>query len=817
MQRTQQLFTIFLASPSDVQKEREIAERVVELVNKSTANRQGWDIKLRLWEDTPPLFGRPQDSINPILDTCDLFIGLLWERWGQPTGGYSSGFEEEFERAKSNRRRSGSPEICLFFKDVEESRTKDPGDQLKKVLEFKKQQIQLNEVKFARVEHSDDWRDKLHLWLPQYLFEFAAHHPEIPEKNATSLSSSNLVGTADIEIAGTSDLTNYLPPQLKSTSETLVSAASSDGLRFFEREGTLSEFEVARLFLLSETLISKRYTNSLIDTHEINLLYKHRNELKPAEDEKLQLIRSFVGESGDVNPGWFWFQDQDDVQAQNRIFELAMYDRADEVRIGALELLTLLKAAIPEHQISMLPIQDESLWVRESAFKLLAEVGDDSTIKFLEEFKAGEKDSWIINGAEDARFRILVRLHPDDALTEAISKDESISSDWMKVLKQNVSNASEAVLLKGLDGSWEQIRQLCLQELSRREKISVEIAKKYSVDSSLPVRAISLQVLAKNGILPSLDLVRKALQDPDPQHAALYGGLVGALGGHEDDSIPKDDAVILSFFRTFSKDNLEEVVNWYSIEGRLAYEALALDHFESIAPTLIQDFTDGFRRIREESLRPVRETQGPEEVRRIEESFENLDQFIGEQFAEAALRGLAKNPFPEGVKIAKSYLKQDTYRARDAALEVVLQFGTSDEVQDLLKMAFDTYGERQKKAALGALKLSSDPLETWRELVLSENSGLSKIAMSWLISQTSFNLDQVLRECLHDKEKAFRIGALSALIRRHEKSEIDDVLTKYIQADSYFYDVVTWLDRILYSPPRLSDAFRNKLIAQGNI
>src|SRR5205814_8313525 len=141
-------FTVFLHSPSDVEKERGVAGDVVDFVNKSVANQLGWHIDLHRWDETPPSFGRPQDSINPLVDECDLFIGLLWRWWGQTTGVHSSGFEEEFERAMARRKASGVPEIWLMFKDIGRSGTKDPGGQLKKVIEFRELQIRLNEVKF---------------------------------------------------------------------------------------------------------------------------------------------------------------------------------------------------------------------------------------------------------------------------------------------------------------------------------------------------------------------------------------------------------------------------------------------------------------------------------------------------------------------------------------------------------------------------------------------------------------------------------------------------------------------------------------------
>ncbi len=93
MQRN--ILTVFLASPGDLQEERNITRLSVERVNKILSRRVGWQIELLRWEDTSPGYSRPQNLINRDVDSCDLFVGILWRRWGQNTGEYSSGFEEE--------------------------------------------------------------------------------------------------------------------------------------------------------------------------------------------------------------------------------------------------------------------------------------------------------------------------------------------------------------------------------------------------------------------------------------------------------------------------------------------------------------------------------------------------------------------------------------------------------------------------------------------------------------------------------------------------------------------------------------------------
>jgi uncharacterized protein DUF4062 len=101
--------TMFLASPGDLGSERQAVRDIVKEVNDLIGRPMRWHIELLGWEDTLPGYGRPQEHINEDVDRCELFIGMLWWRWGQPTGHgkYSSGFEEEYDRALTRRRSTG--------------------------------------------------------------------------------------------------------------------------------------------------------------------------------------------------------------------------------------------------------------------------------------------------------------------------------------------------------------------------------------------------------------------------------------------------------------------------------------------------------------------------------------------------------------------------------------------------------------------------------------------------------------------------------------------------------------------------------------
>ncbi|MBI4233219.1 MAG: tetratricopeptide repeat protein, partial [Chloroflexi bacterium] len=105
------------------------------------------------------------------METSDLFICLFYRRWGFPTDEYSSGTEEEFETALQSKKQSGRPEIWLFFRNVEQQFLVDPGEQLKKVLDFKDHIEQKRELLYQRYNTVPAWCDMVKQFLAQWLYK----------------------------------------------------------------------------------------------------------------------------------------------------------------------------------------------------------------------------------------------------------------------------------------------------------------------------------------------------------------------------------------------------------------------------------------------------------------------------------------------------------------------------------------------------------------------------------------------------------------------------------------------------------------------
>ena len=172
MAKTRQIVKVFLGSPGDLPDERKCARELVAELNGQWADAFGIQIDLVGWEDTPSAYGRPQETINRELERCEVFIGMMWKKWGTPpdtAGKYSSGFEEEFEISVGRRRSEGKPEISLFLKDIATEFLADPGPDLRKVLAFKDRLIAQKEIYYEQVSDTRDFEKKLRRCLNKYL------------------------------------------------------------------------------------------------------------------------------------------------------------------------------------------------------------------------------------------------------------------------------------------------------------------------------------------------------------------------------------------------------------------------------------------------------------------------------------------------------------------------------------------------------------------------------------------------------------------------------------------------------------------------
>lgn len=304
---------VFIASPSDLKEERAVLRRLEADLNSKFAPA---DIRVRMtgWEERPPTFGRPQAQINPMVDACDLFIGLLRRKWGSHTGTHDSGFGEEFERALERRQTSGAaPEISLFFAQLSQDEIDDAGPDLTRVLAFQ-ERIRAERIGiYSTFVGPDDLGVQVEDLLQRHLINLVVSRSGSDSPMGPEAVGGNAIVSAERQIkdAAADDDKDDARSQLAKTLDSLQDLLS-------DREPT-APIDRDRLELLGAALSRDE---PVLGTHLANRLYQRRNDLQLIVAEHSSWVRTLLSDigrssqAGDrVIPGWAIIeQDHDTVE-----------------------------------------------------------------------------------------------------------------------------------------------------------------------------------------------------------------------------------------------------------------------------------------------------------------------------------------------------------------------------------------------------------------------------------------------------------------------------------------------------------------------
>jgi hypothetical protein len=139
-----ELLKIVVASPGDVQPERDCVEAVADELNRGMADVLGLRFEVVRWEtDSFPGFNQTgsQGHIDTALniDGSDLVVGIFWKRYGTPVRDAASGTEHEIRGAYRSWERTGRPQIMVYFNQAPpESLTPAESAQWEQVKQFQR-------------------------------------------------------------------------------------------------------------------------------------------------------------------------------------------------------------------------------------------------------------------------------------------------------------------------------------------------------------------------------------------------------------------------------------------------------------------------------------------------------------------------------------------------------------------------------------------------------------------------------------------------------------------------------------------------------
>ncbi len=179
MPKTEVVIKVFVYSPTDVNDERNLLEEVIRELNISWSKFLGLRLDLLRWETHcfPGIDTDPQNVINEeIADDYDIFIGIMWQRFGTPTTRYGSGTVEEFERAYERYKRNPDEvKIMFYFKDAPPNSISaiDP-EQITAITKFKKSLGDKGTL-YWTFQNREDFASLLRMHLVRQLQSFSSY------------------------------------------------------------------------------------------------------------------------------------------------------------------------------------------------------------------------------------------------------------------------------------------------------------------------------------------------------------------------------------------------------------------------------------------------------------------------------------------------------------------------------------------------------------------------------------------------------------------------------------------------------------------
>ncbi len=189
-------YSIFIASPSDLEEERIAIEEVTKELNLTFGAKQNIIIELIKWEthSAPGISEiHPQEIINnDVGNDYDIFIGLLWKKFGTQTEKAGSGTEEEFLRAFDRfKKEKEKIQVLFYFKDALPKSMKEiNASELIKIENFKKS-LSNKKVLYWDFDTCENLKNFLRLHIPKRITNLL--------ESAGNTSEKKVVETTDLE------------------------------------------------------------------------------------------------------------------------------------------------------------------------------------------------------------------------------------------------------------------------------------------------------------------------------------------------------------------------------------------------------------------------------------------------------------------------------------------------------------------------------------------------------------------------------------------------------------------------------------------
>lgn len=805
MTETFRLIRVFLASPGDLQDERRLAKDAIDEINKQIAPRLGFRVELMAWEETLPGYGRPQDIINQELDICELFIGMMWKKWGTPPAvqsSYSSGFEEEFERSFLRREETGKPEIAIFFKEVDPAFLYDPGDDLKKVIEFQDRLELEKAILYKKFKDSYELQGYVREKVTQYLIDLEKSIIENQEKERAKSKKP---------IEENEQTQNQEP---------VKSPFSAEGHSFLkgfiektEAENSaenITPLEVARFRLLATTISKSGNNEPFLGVHDANIIYSNKNDVVFGKQEISKLVDCGLKNIEHSNvPLWHWYSlNLNNMHSKEFfLFETLGFSEKDRC-IGALKVIRLVGTKLPVGTnlnraffIKRWFSSDASNNVKLSALSYLKLHGLYEDLPFIQtEFDMG--DSQTAKSSIETILSIMLRSNGKEAAETALKTQfETIDNKLIKQVVSGELSMDDDLLRLGLKHRNAEVRLACINKLKNDDKLTLNDAKTLADDDVASVRSVALYaLLSQNQLLSDVE-IRNILVKPKGQRA---GGLLSGLTSAHDEEGEKYHNNYLST-KLFKMDekSLVEITKSGSIYNDLPYFVLCERYFNKYSDQLRKVVEDQFKSYFDNHMKSMEERYSNKTSDTLQKT-RDLEMYLRQNLVRKGLDVLCRIGHADDLARVQKNIRSGFTKSSVSEIKYFKKMGEWDDIPYIIKAeenhttsrraSFSTNDSWHSLIADAIYNLGSSRLEELLSMVMPDRVFIKLINICAITKFSQLSND-IIFTMLNNEKDDIRKSCSLKCIQSFKKSKLKAILNDYISRDDCrYYNVIHWLD-----------------------
>jgi hypothetical protein len=800
MPESRRVVKIFLASPGDLADERLAARDVVQETNQQIATSLGYQLELVGWEDTVSRFGRPQEIINRELDQCELFVGLMWRRWGTPPnsdGTFSSGFEEEYFTVVRKRESAGTPEISLLFKDISQEFLVDPGEDLRKVIAFKKGVEASRKVLYQPFSDLRDFEKKFRSCVMQHLRALRATEAVGSPESARTQAEAQSTSASQEELV-----------QPKG----LLSISSSAFLRGFIAQAEvaksnteLSAIDVARLRLFSAVIAGSANDDLTLGTHDANLMYAAKDALELSSMEISGLVDSGLRRlSSETVPLWHWLFE---VEAPyDMLAYRVVYSTSNEIRQNALKVMTKGGMQFPSdiflgresvRNTVLGPDSEAPASVKVAALEYFSELGTLDDIPAIES-EFAKNSSQTANAAANAIVKIALRVGPAEAL-EAILRlqsadvgDVAVAGVFAKDANLDHQNVIASLKHRSID-----VRLAAFNWMDEKNILSEFLCEELLGDTDVRVRYRAMSWMSSKGRAFSSDDAKRLLSA-----STRKSGILGMFNSTTETVYQTRFANYQLHLR--AEDELDALESSEFPVDREAYLVRADKYFAKHGDELRAAVRDRFSRDFDSGLES-KERVGVISEEYLKKALE-LKSFVCREHTRKALEIISNKREPRDLDLIRDII---TDGKDEIPLQVVEYLGKLGAWSDVALLAasedriyrpsslslLDASFDKEKNAALAKayMELGRGRFEELLQTIKSP--GVKRIVLAKSTKTAFARLPvETLEGLLVSEQDALRRAAAIQCARCLSRRRLNAIAKRYLRRETYYYNVVHWLD-----------------------